>query len=171
MTLLALCIMNKIPQETNGQFAEQNPTQRGSSPVLSQPSSLLVYSEAIHVPTPTHTHSHTGSCKTASSPLVYDLSSTAKKDRKEGIKLSFSEFFSVTELLYSTSFMVLCHVFFIPGEPCERSTPKRCRVLRDSQMLKLKVTSGRDCKLSSKTFSQGPTGMAGADHCPIYSHS
>lgn len=163
--------MNKIPQETNGQFAEKNPTPHCSSLVLSQHSSLLVYSEAISVPTPTRTHSHTRSCKIASSPLAYDLSSPAMKDIKEGTKLSFSGFFSAAELLYGTSFMVLCHVFFIPGEPHESWTQRRCRILRNSEMLELKVIFIRDPMLSSKTFSQWPAGMTGADHCPTYSHT
>lgn len=165
--------MNKIPQETNGQFAEKNPAPHCSSLVLSQHSSLLVYSDAIHVSTLTHTHSHTpGAVKEhPSSPLAYDLSSTAKKDIKEGTKLSFSGFFFGAELLYGTSFMVLCHVFFIPGEPCERCTQKCCRILRNSKILELKVISRRDLKLSSKTFSQGPTGMTGANQCPPYSHT
>lgn len=67
------------------------------------------------------------------------LTICAKKDINEGTKLSFSEFFSAAELLYGTFFMVLCHVFFIPGEPHESCTQKHCKILRDSKMLKLKV--------------------------------
>lgn len=163
--------MNKIPQEANGQFAEKNPTPHCSSLVLFQHSSLLAYSEAISVPTPTRTHSHTRSCKIASSPSAYDLSSPVMKDTKEGTRLSFPGFFSAAELLYGTSFMVLSHVFFIPGEPHESWTQRHCRILRNSEMLELKVIFIRDPMLSSKTFSQWPAGMTGADHCPIYSHT
>lgn len=160
-------MMNKVPQETNGQFAEQNLTPHGSSLVLSQHSSLLVYSEAMCP----HPFPHTRSCKRASSLLAYDSSSTAKKHIKEGTEPSFSRFFFAAELLYGTSFMVLCHVFIIPGEPCEHCTQKCCRILRDSKMLELKVISSRDLKLSSKTFSQRPSGMTGAHQCPTYFHS
>lgn len=104
--------MNKIPQETNGRFAEQNLTSHCSSLVLSQHSSLLVYSKQCAHTHP-HPFPHTRSCKRVSSPLAYDLSSTAKKDINEGTKLSFSGFFFAAELLYGTSFMVPPLWFFI----------------------------------------------------------
>lgn len=113
-----------------------------------------------------HTHSRTRNFQLLGLWFIFNC-----KDTKHNTTLSFSGLSFAAELLYGISFMVLCHVFFTPEEPCEHCTQKHCRFLRDSKMLELKVISSRELKWSSKTFSQGPTGMTGADQCPIYSHT